>query len=191
MACVIICASWTMASCNSNKQVVSQQVPQYTNPFAGGTYELPCAIYDDEEYFAATGMASGPATQKGKLQLLALKNGQDLIAMKMQHAVQGEVKTFFESVGNNKGNDVDGQDIGEIDNIIMGIVNNTSHCCLQFSGVDPKGDTECYIGIKISKEKITNAVAEHLSKSEKEDIRNRAEEFRKQMAEDLKRYKEE
>ena len=44
---------------------------------------------------------------------------------------------------------------------------------------------------KVSKQKIANAVADNLSKSHKEDIRNRAEEFRKQLSEDLKQYREE
>ena len=178
---VSVCACMVMLSCGGNKQVV-QSEKKYTNPFESGAYELPCAVYDDDEYFAATGMAAGPATQKGILQMTALKNGQDMIAMKMQHAVEGEIMGFFESIGSNEGTDVDTQTLGGINNIIMGIVNETSHCCLKFSGVDAKGNVECYIGIKIPKEDIANAVA-------KEDIRNRAEEFRKKLSEDLKRYR--
>ena len=189
-ALVSVCACVLMISCGGNKQIV-QSEQKYTNPFESGTFELPCAVYDDEEYFAATGIASGPASQKGALQMTALKNGQDLIAMKMQHAVEGEVMSFFESIGSNEGTDIDDQTIGGINNIIMGIVNNTSHCCLRFSGVDSKGNVECYIGIKIAKQDIADAVADNLSQNKKEDIRNRAEEFRKKLAEDLKKYKEE
>lgn len=185
---VSVFACMVMLSCGGYKQVV-QSEKKYTNPFESGAYELPCAVYDDDEYFAATGMAAGPATQKGILQMTALKNGQDMIAMKMQHAVEGEIMGFFESIGSNEGTDVDTQTLGGINNIIMGIVNETSHCCLKFSGVDAKGNVECYIGIKIPKEDIANAVADNLSQNKKEDIRNRAEEFRKKLSEDLKRYR--
>ena len=190
-ACAVVCTSVVIVSCGGSKQMATSQTPQYTNPFAGGAYELPCSVFDDEENFAATGIASGPAARKGALQMVALKNAQDLVAMKMQHAVEGEVKSFLESVGANQGTDVDDQTIGGINSIIMGIVNNTSSCCQMFSGVDAKGNVECYVGVKVSKQKIANAVADNLSKSQKEDIRNRAEEFRKQLAEDLKKYKEE
>ena len=182
-----VCTCVVMLSCGSNKVVQSGK--KYANPFESGAYELPCAVYDDDEYFAATGMAAGPATQKGILQMTALKNGQDMIAMKMQHAVEGEIMGFFESIGSNEGTDVDTQTLGGINNIIMGIVNETSHCCLKFSGVDAKGNVECYIGIKIPKEDIANAVADNLSQHKKEDIRNRAEEFRKKLSEDLKHYR--
>lgn len=191
LACAAICTGLLVVSCGGSKQVAKSQSPQYTDPFAGGAYELPCSVFDDDENFAATGIASGPSTRKGALQMTALKNAQDIVAMKMQHAVEGEVKSFFESVGANQGTDVDEQTIGGINNIIMGIVNNTSSCCQMFSGVDAKGNVECYVGIKVSKQKIANAVADNLSKSHKEDIRNRAEEFRKQLSEDLKQYREE
>ncbi|MDR1811084.1 MAG: hypothetical protein LBR34_11905 [Prevotella sp.] len=177
-----------MTSCGNSKQTANTPA-RNTNPFSGNTYEAPCAMYDDNENFAATGIASGPATQKGSLQLIALKNAQDLIAQKMQHAVEGEVKSFFESVGSNQGTDVDAQTIGGINNIILGIANNTTQSCLRFSEVDDRGNIECYSGIKISKEKVANAVADNLSKNKKTEIRERAEDFRKQMAEDLKNYK--
>jgi hypothetical protein len=184
---VTVFASVIMTSCGGSKQVASTTT-QSSSPF-GAASQAPCAVFDDDENFAATGFASGAASRKGSLQLTALKNAQDVIAMKMQHAVEGEVKSFFESVGSNKGTDVDDQTIGGINNIIMGVVNNTSHSCLMWSNVDARGDIECYIGIKISKAKIANAVADHLSKNEKQEIRQRADDFRKQMAEDLKSYK--
>lgn len=183
---MITCVIMVITSCGASKQITKSKSPQYTDPFAGGAYELPCSVYDDEENFAATGIASGPATRKGALQMTALKNAQDLVAMKIQHAVEGEVKSFFESVGSNQGTDVDEQTIGGINNIILGVVNNTSSCCQMFSGVDEKGNVECYVGIKISKQEIANAVADNLSENKKEDIRERAEKFRKQLADDLK-----
>jgi hypothetical protein len=159
------------------------------NPFPGGAHEVPCATYDDETYFGATGIASGPATQKGTLQRAALANGQAMIRQKMQHAYEGVVKDFFEHIGANQGSDVETQTIGGGNQIILGIVNNTSHSCLMFSPVDAKGNIECYIGIKISKAKVVNAIADNMSKSAKKEIREHAEDFRKEAAEELKKFK--
>lgn len=176
-----------ITSCGAKKPV---EASKYTNPFEAGDYETPCTVFDTAEDFAATGIASGPATQKGSIQLVALKNAQDIVAMKIMHAVEGEVKSFFESVGANKGNDYQQQTIGGLNSIITGIVNNTSACCgPRFSGVDARGNVECYIGIKISKERITEAVVESLSRNERQEIREAAEAFRRQMTEDLRRYR--
>lgn len=175
------------ASCGSKQQAV---VPAYTSPIAGGAYDLPCTVFDTDEDFAALGIASGSATQKGSIQLVALKNAQDVVAMKIMHAVEGEVMSFFESVGANAGNDYQQQTIGGINNIITGIVNNTSACCgPKFSGVDARGNTECYTGIKISKKRITDAVVDALSNDERQEVRAAAENFRRQMNEDLRRYR--
>lgn len=179
----LICS---MTACGS-KQVV---VPTYTNPFEAGDYETPCTVFDTNEDFAATGIAAGPYTQKGSIQLVALKNAQDVVAMKIMHAVEGEVKSFFESVGNNKGNDYQQQTIGGLNTIITGIVNNTSACCgPRYSGVDARGNVECYVGIKVSKERIADAVIESLSRNERQEIREAAESFRRQMTEDLRCYR--
>lgn len=179
----LICS---MTACGS-KQVV---VPKYANPFEAGDYETPCTVFDTNEDFAATGIAAGPYTQKGSIQLVALKNAQDVVAMKIMHAVEGEVKSFFESVGNNKGNDYQQQTIGGLNTIITGIVNNTSACCgPRYSGVDARGNVECYVGIKVSKERIADAVIESLSRNERQEIREAAESFRRQMKEDLRHYR--
>ena len=193
IACVAIVmtviVSLAATSCGISKTTATGAPGKNTSPFSGGVYEVPCAVYDDDEYFAATGIASGPATQKGTLQRAALSNAQAIVRQKMQHAYEGVVKDFFEHIGSNKGSDVETQTIGGGNQIIMGIVNNTSHSCLMFSDVDAKGNIECYIAIKISKAKVTNVIADNMSKSEKAEIRQHAEDFRKQMAEDLKNYK--
>jgi hypothetical protein len=188
VAVMAIVAGVVMSACSSVKQQVASTSRSGSSPF-GAASEAPCTVYDDEENFAATGFASGAAGRKGSLQQTALKNAQDMVAMKMQHAFEGEVKTFFESVGSNAGTDVDDQTIGDITNILMGVANNTSHSCLMWSNVDDRGNIECYIGIKISKSKVADAVADNLSKSKKEEIRQRADDFRKQVKEDLKSYK--
>jgi hypothetical protein len=190
IAIAAIFTSVMMMGCGGSKQVASPLAKSSSSPFRGGT-EAPCTVYDDDEYFAATGIASGPATQKGTLQRSALSNGQSIVRQKLQHAYEGVVKDYFESVGANKGTDVENQVVGGGTQVIMGIVNNTSHSCLMWSDVDEKGNMECYIGIKVSKAKVANAVADNLSKSEKQEIREHAETFRKQISEDLKKYKEE
>ncbi|GHT10428.1 hypothetical protein AGMMS4956_01750 [Bacteroidia bacterium] len=182
-------AGTMIVSCGSSKQVASNSQNRGGGSPFRDAYEAPCPAYDDEKDFAATGFASGAAAQKGSLQKIALKNAQDMIAMKMKHAVEGKVKGFFESVGSNQGTDVDDQTIGDIDNIILGVANNTSLSCLKFSSVNDKGDIECYTAIKISKKQIVDAVANNLSKNKKAEIRQRAEDFRRQTAEELKQYK--
>jgi hypothetical protein len=179
---IFVCS---MMSCGGSKQAANTPARD-TDSFDRSAKEPPCAMYDDEENFAATGFASGDAARKGSLQMTALKNAQDMIAMKMQHAVEGAVKSLFKSIGSNQGTDVNDQTIGGINNIIKSIANNTDHSCLMFSSVDAKGNIECYIGIKISKSKIADAVADTLSKSKEVGISAKDKD---RIAKELQQYK--
>jgi hypothetical protein len=183
LAAFTVVAGVMATSCKSSKQTGD----------GGGYVESPCTVFDDDEYFGATGIASGPATQKGTLQLAALSNGQNMIRRKMEHAYKGLVEDYMEHVGANPGSDVEARTIGGGNQVIMGIINNTGHHCLLFSKEDAKGNVECYIGIRISKrtvvDAVTDAVAGNLPQKEKEDVRQRADEFWKHMDDYLKKYK--
>ena len=184
-----ICTCMVMLSCGSNKVVQSGK--KYTNPFESGTYELPCAVYDDEEYFAATGIAYGLATKKAELQHQALINAQNRVYLKLEHAVTGELRSYYESIGTDVGTDFDTYADSPVKRAIMGVVNATSESCTAFSGVDEKGNIEYYVAIKISKKKVAEAVSDALSQSEKESIRQRANDAFDRLSGNLKDYIEE
>jgi len=178
----------TFTGCKSQQQTTSSGG---RNPFGGGTYEAPCAVYDDDKNFAATGIASGPSTQMGSIQRVALGNAQDMIRAKMEHAYEGFIDNYMESIGANRGTDIETETRGVGRQTILQIVGNASHSCLKFSDVDNKGNVNCYIAVTIPKERIAQAVADNLSKSQKAEIRNRAADARKEMNEYFKNLKNE
>ncbi|MCL2040810.1 MAG: hypothetical protein FWG84_02055 [Bacteroidales bacterium] len=189
IAIAAILAGVTVMGCKSSQSSVATKSgsaqSQTENPF-GDTFDVPCSVYDTDEYFAATGIASGPSTQKGTIQQTALTNAQNMVRQKMQHAYEGFIDNYFESIGANKGTDIETQTRGVGRQTIMAVVNNTSHSCLRFSGVDARGNVECYIAIQISKQKLAEAITDNLSKNQKEEIRDHAEKMRAELQEVLK-----
>jgi len=156
------------------------------NPFSENTYVTPCMVYSNATEFAATGIAAGPSTQKGVIQRNALANAQDMVRAMMEHAYNGFIDTYMESLGANQGTDIETETRGVGRQTIMQVVNTTDPVCVRFSEVDGKGNVECYIGIKVSKTKLSQAVSDNLSKSQKEGIRDRAAGARKEMDEYFK-----
>ncbi|MBR6244577.1 hypothetical protein IKR20_03280, partial [bacterium] len=74
-----------IAACGSEQQKTANNAPAgSTNPF-GDSYEAPCQMYDDDDYFAATGIYKGSMEQKGELQKFALVNAQTICRMKVKH----------------------------------------------------------------------------------------------------------
>jgi len=190
-----ILMSATFMGCKSSKTQVTQspnitENRANTTPFPSTGEEPPCMVFSNEKEFAAVGIASGPSTQKGSIQKAALANAQDMIRAMMEHAYNGFVDTWMESIGANQGTDIETETRSVGRQTIMQIVSITDPVCLKFSNVDAKGNVECYIGVKVSKEKISQAVSDNLSKNQKEDIRKRAADARKEMDEYFKKITE-
>lgn len=190
MAVACVCF---FGSCGVNKNPVINTASRSGNPF-GDVYELPAAEYDTDEYFGATGIATGPATRQDVLQSAALTNAQNLVRQKMKHAYQGMIDDYSNYVGTSAGTNTEAKIERGGTQIIDAVVNETRATKVVFSGVDDKGNMTCYTGIRISKkelaEKIVEQVTEAVSEDEELKVRFKEEEFRKNMDERFKKFKE-
>ena len=156
----------------------------------GDVFEVPAAENDTDEYFGATGIATGPKARMGDLQLDALSNAQNMIRQKMQHAYIGAVDDYMVRFGNNAGSDIQSKLERGGTQIIDVIVNDTQASKgPYFSNVDEKGNVTCYIGIRISKKTIADKIADYVSEDEELKIRFQEEQFRQRMKESFKEFK--
>lgn len=169
------------ASCGMHKQTAQSNS---TNPF-GDTYEAPCQELDSETEFGATGIYKCSAAQKGDAQMYALQNAQQIVRMKMQHAYKGMVSNFSQSHGGNAGNDVQSKMTIAGDQAIDAIINDTRATCVKFSGIDERGDIECYVGIRISKQELAKRVSERVSNALSDDEKLRIGFNEKKYREDM------
>lgn len=179
-------------SCGSSKNVVSNNNNNNGNPF-GETYEMPCAVYDTDTDFAATGIFRGSSYQKGELLKWALQNAQEQVRMKIQHAYKGMVSNYSQNLGNNQGNDIERKMTMAGDQIIDAMINDTRAVCQRFGAVDDSGHIECYVAIQISKkdlsDKVAKAVENVLTEDEKMRIGFNEMKYREQMNKSFEQYK--
>ena len=183
-----------VSSCGAQKAATAAAASsQPKSPF-GEVYEVPCAVYDTPEQFAATGIYRGSSYQKGECQLNALQNARQLVYEKYHHAYQGMVSTYSQSIGNNRGNDIETKMNRAGDQIMDIILNDIQANCVKFSAVGDDGMVECYVGITVPKamiaEQVTNAVSDVLTPEEKEAIGFDEFVYRKQMQERMAEYKD-
>lgn len=174
-------------SCGAPKQMAT--APASNNPF-GETFEAPCQEYDTEEYFTATGMASGPQTRMDGLNALALANAQNIVRQKMQHAYKGAIDDYSNAIGTNAGTDMQTKLERGGTQVIDQIINDTQENCVKYSAVDSRGNIRCYVGIRISKEEVATAIADYVSDDEELKVRFNEFDFRKRMEENFKKFKE-
>ncbi len=178
-------------SCSSKKQVVATQE---TSPFSE-TYSMPCGKFKDtKEKFAATGIYRGSSYQKGEVHLNAIANAQAIIREKYHHVYQGMISNYSSTIGNNRGNDIATKLERAGDVVIDAVLNDADEVCTQFSGVQDDGDIECYVAIEIEKgdlaAQIAKKVADVLTEEEKEKINFSEYNYRQQMEERMREYKE-
>lgn len=190
-AMAAIAATMMFASCGTTKNATTTaNNTRSASPF-GDVYEIPAAENDTDEYFGATGIASGSKARMGELQLMALANAQNIIRQKMQHAYKGAVDDYMNSIGNNAGTDIEAKIERDGTQLIDVIVNETQASKGPlFSAVDEKGNVTCFIGIRISKKMMADKIADYVSEDEELKIRFKEDQFRERMKESFKEFKE-
>lgn len=177
-------------SCGSTRKTTVVASNATGNPF-GDVYEVPAAEFDTEEYFGATGIAYGPRARVDVLQTQALRNAQDLVRQKMQHAYKGMIDDYSSYMGNNIGADAETKMERGGSQIIDAIVNDTQVSKgPMFSTVDDKGNVTCYVGIRVSKKQLSEQISDFVSDDEELKIRFDEEQFRKRMDEAFKEYQQ-
>lgn len=183
-----------LASCGGSKQVASGNTTKSENPF-GETYEAPCQVYDTKDNFAATGIYRGSSMQPGELQDNAQELAKRLIRGKFSHSYKGMISDYSSTTGNNRGNDIATKLERAGDQILDIVMNDIAAKCIRYSKVFDDGTQICYVAIEVPKEvlaeKVTKQVADVLTEDEKEKINFNEYNYRKQMEERMKNYKEE
>lgn len=183
----------SLASCGTKQQVVSN-ANNSTDPF-GEVFSMPCGEFrDTAEKFAATGIYRGSSYQKGECHINAIANAKAIIREKYHHVYKGMVSDYSSTIGNNRGNDIATKLERAGDAILDVVLNDAYEVCTKFSKVFDDGMIECYVAIEISKgelaEKVAKKVSDVLSDEEKEKINFNEYNYRKQMEERMKNYKD-
>ena len=179
-----------LASCSATKPATVANNTRPGSPF-GDVYEVPAAEHDTDDYFGATGIASGPKARMDVLQMSALTNAQNIVRQKMQHAYKGAIDDYSSYIGNNAGADAVNKVERAGTQIIDAIVNDTQATKgPMFSAVDEKGNVTCYVGIRVSKKAIAEKITDYVSEDEELKIRFKEDQFRQRMEENFKKFKE-
>ena len=189
-----VCVALLLVSCGGVKQMMTTNSQGGGSPF-GDTFEMPNAEIDTDDWFGASGVASGPKARIAEIYRTALTNGQNIIRQKMKHAYKGAVDDYMNAFGNNAGTDYQSKVETAGTQIIDVIVGETREVQKpKYSAVDDKGTITCFLGLRVYKkdlaDKVADAVASVVSEDEKLSIRFQESQFREKMKQSFKDFKE-
>lgn len=159
------------------------------NPF-GKTYKMPCRMKNDANYFGATGTAYGERECLDQLLLDAHENATQQIYRRMQHVVEGKIKTFNETIGSNSNRVRNMNNLSAIERTIMDMLNAVENSCEEISEIDEKGNVSVYVGFQIPKKQLVETFTKELGKGQSAAIQRRAKEVGEQFAREIKEIKD-
>lgn len=195
VAIATVCVCF-LSGCNASRpmSVPVSNTTRGANPF-GKTSSVPCFMQDTPTEFAATGIYRGSSYQKGECIKNALENAKQQVYAKYHQIYEGMISDYSSTVGNNRGNDIATKIERAGDQIVKAILNDVMIACMEFGEVQDDGMVECYVGITVPKGEVADKVAKEvnnvLTDGEKEEIGFQEYNYRKQMEERMKNYKEE
>lgn len=121
----------------------------------GGVFELPCMMYDKDDFFACTGIHQGHRNQnKEEVKAFALASAIDECSHKMGHVIKGLVIDYHQKYGGDKNYSC----MEESDINFPAIINVAQVSCVKYSV--EKGIVTAYVGIKVPKKELSKKVKE-------------------------------
>lgn len=166
----------------------------------GESWELPCQMYDDDDYFTAIGIAKGDIDEKGRLQELALYDARRIVEWKVRPVyysmgVMIAMKVNELLTDKKKEDNITDKIRKAGDSVIKTTIKNAQAECVKYSGITEDGMIEAYVGIKISRRKLAEEMLREIRKVLSEEEKNRIsfdeEIFRERMIEKLRQYNKE
>ena len=189
-----------MAACASQQKVSQSAAGQQgedEESWDEETISIPCFVADaDTDFFSCTQIVTTTKARRGDAITFARQHAQDDCAQKAKHAVQGLMTSYRNNYGNNKGDDIASKMENGFNHIIDTMLGETKDACLQQSKkADKYGRGTIYLQIKISRDKLADALADAapdmVSEEEKEKLDFQHHNFKKEMKEALSNYKTE
>lgn len=149
-----------------------QQQAQYT------TYQVPCWHADDEDYYYASASRRRGYNQQNTLATATLRAANQQMQQKIKSAFKQVTRDYFDQMDINEKSDEASHIESAGERIVDTYLNDVMEYCREQTRPDEEGMVIMYIGIKVSKKGLTDALAKGLSNDEKLRLRFDEQKFR-------------
>lgn len=158
------------AAAKAEKQ--RRQEAQYT------TYQIPCWQADDEDYYYASASRRRGFNQQNTLATATLRAANQQMQQKIKSALKQVIRDYFDQMDINEKSDEAMHIESAGERIVDTYLNDVMEYCREQTRPDDEGMIIMYIGIKVSKKGLTDALARGLSQDQKLRLRFDEQKFR-------------
>ncbi len=143
------------------------------------TYQVPCWHADDEDYYYASASRRRGFNQQNTLVTATLRAANQQMQQKIKSSLKQVTRDYFDQMDINENSDEAShiESAGEriINNFLM---NDVEEYCREVTRPDAEGKIIMYIGIKVSKKALVDALSNGLSQEQQLRLRFNEQKFR-------------
>jgi Flp pilus assembly protein TadG len=140
--------------------------------------EQPCQLYDDAEWFTATGLRRVKVNNLNTAPTALLRATQQQLRLKVKGTYKAVVRDYMDQMDADEGSYAVSHIESAGDFIIDQKVNETYEDCRKNTEPDEQGYVTLYMAIKVSKKAIVDEVVSTLSKDKQMETRFNEKQFR-------------
>lgn len=142
------------------------------------THEMPCQMYDNDEWFFATAYYTFPISKMNNAPTHCLRAARQQMEQKLKGLYKAVIRDYFDQM------DIDAQssDASHIesagDQVITEMLNDTYEVCRKQTDPNDAGIIYMYMSIKMSKKQVVNKLTNAVSKESASRVRFDEQKFR-------------
>jgi hypothetical protein len=140
--------------------------------------EQPCQIYDDADWFTATGTRRVKQSSINTAATALLRTTQQQLRLKLKGLYKAVVRDYFDQMDMDEGSYAASHIESAGDYIIDQKCNETYEVCRKNTAADAEGFVTLYMAIKVSKKAIIDEAAQTISNDKKMEVRFNEKQFR-------------
>jgi len=174
IAVAVIVMSLVVISCGSNKQATTN----YKAITGGEVYEMPCQMYDDDDWFYATGVRQFKMSSINTAPTALLRSTQLQMRQKLSGVYKAVLRDYFDQMSTDEGSYANEHIESAGDLVIRATMNDTYEVCRKQTAPDANNNATMYMAIKVSKKKFVEDVVKEISKDKQMEVRFNEKQFR-------------
>ncbi len=157
---------------------VGEEIAKKQAARAADATEMPCQMYDDDEWFYATGMRQVKANSFNTAVTATLRSTQQQMRQKLSALYKSVTRDYFDQMDTEEGSYERSHIESAGDLVVRAMINDTYEVCRKNTSPDENGNMIMYMTIKASKKKFLENAVKELSKDKELEVRFNEKQFR-------------
>lgn len=157
---------------------VGEEIARKQAARAAEATEMPCQMYDDDEWFYATAMRQVKANSINTAVTATLRAAQQQMRQKLSAQYRAVTRDYFDQMDTEEGSYERSHIESAGDLVVRAMINDTYEVCRKNTEPDENGNMMMYMTIKASKKKFLDNAVNELSKDKELEVRFNEKQFR-------------